>query len=80
MYNHCIVSAGFADKRWVSPLLLSPLWGSLLASYGIGPVVTRTSDFAPLAGIVLAFLVVGFGIYAIPRLGEKGSMVEALLV
>ena len=75
-----VVSTGFADRRWVSPMLLSPLWGSLLVSYGIGPVVTRTSDIEPLAGNILAFLAVGFGIYLLPLLGEKGSMGKALLV
>ena len=32
--------------QWV--LILSPLWGILFISFGIGPVVSRTSDWLPL--------------------------------
>ena len=32
--------------QWV--LIISPLWGILFLSFGIGPVVTRTSDWLPL--------------------------------
>lgn len=32
--------------QWV--LIISPLWGILFLSFGVGPVVTRTSDWLPL--------------------------------
>jgi energy-converting hydrogenase Eha subunit A len=48
--------------QWV--LIMSPLWGILVIAFGIGPVVTRTSDFLPLfrnlmgftLGILVAYL------------------------
>eukprot|EP00879_Flechtneria_rotunda_P020931 GHRR01022039.1.p1 GENE.GHRR01022039.1~~GHRR01022039.1.p1 ORF type:complete len:261 (+),score=76.68 GHRR01022039.1:446-1228(+) len=47
---------GFVQRRWVWLLLFSPLWGSLFVSFGLGPVVSRTSDLAPIAGNAAAFL------------------------
>ncbi len=49
--------------RWA--LILSPLWGMLLISFGIAPVVTRTSDWLPIlrnlagfvGGAVVAYLI-----------------------
>lgn len=45
--------------QWV--LIFSPLWGILFIAFGIGPVVTRTSDWIPLtrniAGFAIGFLV-----------------------
>jgi len=45
--------------QWV--LIFSPLWGILFFAFGIGPVVTRTSDWIPLtrniAGFAIGFLV-----------------------
>ncbi|WP_013323311.1 TPM domain-containing protein [Gloeothece verrucosa] len=45
--------------QWV--LIMSPLWGILFIAFGIGPVVTRTSEWLPLfrnvMGFVLGFLV-----------------------
>eukprot|EP00951_Prasinocladus_malaysianus_P004591 scaffold32245_cov49-Prasinocladus_malaysianus.AAC.2 len=74
-----VTSTGFAQRRWVPPLLLSPLWGSLFISYGLGPVVTRTSDIAPLAANCATFLLVATAVYLLPRLGSQGSVAEALL-
>jgi len=45
--------------QWV--LIISPLWGILFVSFGIGPVVIRTTDWLPIArnaiGFVLGILV-----------------------
>ncbi|CAN1211846.1 TPM domain-containing protein [Tumidithrix helvetica PCC 7403] len=49
--------------RWA--LILTPLWGMLLIAFGIGPVVTRTTDLLPiirnlagfLGGAVIAYLI-----------------------
>jgi hypothetical protein len=45
--------------QWV--LIFSPLWGILFLAFGVGPVVTRTSDWIPLtrnvAGFAIGFLV-----------------------
>jgi len=53
--------------QWV--LIFSPLWGILFFAFGIGPVVTRTSDWIPLVrnisgfaiGFLVAFLTPNFG-------------------
>jgi hypothetical protein len=46
---------------WQWALIFSPLWAILFIAFGIGPVVTRTSDWLPLArnviGFALGFLV-----------------------
>lgn len=49
---------------WKWALVFSPLWGMLFFSFGIGPVVSRTSDMLPLlrnmagfaGGFLIAFL------------------------
>ena len=43
-------------RRWVWPLLFSPLWGTLFVNFGLGPVVSRTDDLAPVAANCVAFL------------------------
>jgi energy-converting hydrogenase Eha subunit A len=46
---------------WQWALIFSPLWGILFIAFGVGPVVTRTTDWLPLvrniAGFVLGALV-----------------------
>lgn len=49
---------------WQWMLIFSPLWGMLFIAFGIGPVVSRTSDWLPIArncagfllGLIVAFL------------------------
>ncbi len=61
--------AGFASHprskgerfNWKGFLISAPLWAILFVSFGIGPVVTRTTDFLPLAqnigGFVLGMII-----------------------
>ncbi|MEA5617666.1 TPM domain-containing protein [Cronbergia sp. UHCC 0137] len=42
---------------WQWALIFSPLWGILFIAFGIGPVVTRTSDWLPLVRNISAFLI-----------------------
>ena len=46
---------------WQWALIFSPLWGMLFIAFGIGPVVSRTSEWLPLfrnvIGFILGFLV-----------------------
>ena len=42
---------------WQWALIMSPLWGILFLAFGIGPVVTRTSDWLPLFRNVIGFVV-----------------------
>lgn len=50
--------------RWA--LILSPLWGMLLISFGVAPVVTRTSDWIPLVRNVAGFVGGSVVAYLIP--------------
>lgn len=49
-------SAGPVRRKWVWSLLFAPLWGSLIINFGIGPIVSRTSDPLPVLGNVAGFL------------------------
>ncbi|MEM6838217.1 MAG: TPM domain-containing protein [Cyanobacteria bacterium P01_C01_bin.120] len=57
--------------QWI--LIFSPLWGILFFAFGVGPVVTRTSDWIPLtrniAGFAIGFLVA----YLSSGLGDSDS-------
>jgi hypothetical protein len=44
---------------WQWALIFSPLWGILFLAFGVGPVVTRTSELLPLARNVGGFLLGG---------------------
>jgi hypothetical protein len=56
---------GFA-WQWV--LIFSPLWGILFLAFGIGPVVTRTSDWLPLVRNIAGFLAGALVAYLLPGL------------
>ncbi len=40
---------------WQWMLIMSPLWGILFISFGLGPVLIRTSDWVPLVRNILGF-------------------------
>jgi TPM domain len=44
---------------WQWAMIFSPLWGILFLAFGVGPVVTRTSEWLPLARNVGGFLLGG---------------------
>jgi hypothetical protein len=48
--------AGIVRRRWVWALIFSPLWASTFVNFGLAPVITRTSDLAPVAANTAAFL------------------------
>ncbi|MGK7930752.1 MAG: TPM domain-containing protein [Microcystaceae cyanobacterium] len=54
--------------QWV--LIISPLWGILFLAFGIGPVVTRTSDFLPLFRNIIGFLLGALVAYLSPMLSQ----------
>lgn len=51
---------------WQWALIFSPLWGILFLSFGIGPVVTRTSDWLPLFRNVAGFAIGALVAYLSP--------------
>lgn len=42
---------------WQWALIFSPLWGMLFISFGLGPVVTRTSDWLPVVRNLSGFMI-----------------------
>ena len=50
--------------QWV--LIISPLWAILFIAFGIGPVVTRTSDWLPLFRNVIGFMLGALVAYLSP--------------
>ncbi len=66
--------------EWAWVLLLSPLWGLLFIVFGLGPVLTRTSDWVPISRNCLGFLAAALAAYLIAqqpvgrsRLSDQGS-------
>jgi TPM domain len=51
---------------WQWALIFSPLWGILFIAFGIGPVVTRTSEWLPLFRNVAGFFIGALVAYLSP--------------
>ena len=68
------IICGFAGKprddgevfRWQWALLFSPLWLTLFGAFGIAPIISRTTDWLPVARNVLAFAASVLTIYVLP--------------
>lgn len=60
--------------QWV--LIFSPLWGILFLAFGIGPVITRTSDWLPLARNVIGFFIGALVAYLTPSFNSPSSPSE----
>lgn len=58
---------------WQWALIFSPLWGILFIAFGIGPVVTRTSDWVPLLRNVAGFALGAVVAYLSPMLSSSTS-------
>ncbi len=63
---------------WQWALIFSPLWGILFVAFGIGPVVTRTTDWVPLLRNVLGFVGGALVAYLSPLLGQNATPEEEL--
>ncbi len=57
--------------QWV--LIMSPLWGILVIAFGIGPVVTRTSDWLPLFRNLIGFALGVLVAYLSPLLNQPNA-------
>jgi len=55
--------------QWV--LIFSPLWGILFIAFGIGPVVTRTSEWLPLFRNVVGFMIGALVAYLSPTFRQS---------
>ncbi|NEO34916.1 MAG: TPM domain-containing protein [Moorea sp. SIOASIH] len=58
---------------WQWALILSPLWGILFIAFGIGPVVTRTSDLLPLLRNIIGFVLGALVAYLSPMISESSA-------
>ena len=56
---------------WQWALIMSPLWGILFLAFGIGPVVSRTSDWLPLFRNVLGFMLGALVAYLTPSFSKS---------
>ncbi len=55
--------------QWV--LIISPLWGILFIAFGIGPVVTRTSEFLPVFRNIMGFMLGALVAYLSPTINQS---------
>lgn len=51
---------------WQWALIFSPLWGILFIAFGVGPVVTRTSEWLPLVRNVAGFAIGALVAFLVP--------------
>lgn len=58
---------------WQWALIFSPLWGMLFISFGIGPVVSRTSDWLPLFRNFAGFAIGALAAYLTPIQGRPST-------
>jgi energy-converting hydrogenase Eha subunit A len=56
---------------WQWALIFSPLWGMLFIAFGIGPVVTRTSEWLPLFRNIIGFALGALVAYLSPLIGQS---------
>ena len=67
---------GFAATPRQPGQVFAWLWGILFLAFGIGPVVTRTTDWVPLSRNVLGFVGGGLAAYLSPLLGSQDAAPE----
>lgn len=58
---------------WQWALIFSPLWGILFIAFGIGPVVTRTSEWLPLVRNISGFLIGALVAYLTPVFNRSST-------
>ncbi|MBW4666710.1 MAG: TPM domain-containing protein [Cyanomargarita calcarea GSE-NOS-MK-12-04C] len=58
---------------WQWALIFSPLWGILFIAFGIGPVVTRTSEWLPLVRNIAGFLIGALVAYLSPLFSRPSN-------
>ncbi len=61
---------------WQWALIMSPLWGILFIAFGIGPVITRTSDILPLCRNIIGFALGALVAYLSPLFNQSSTLSE----
>ncbi|PSC68992.1 methanol dehydrogenase [Micractinium conductrix] len=65
---------GFVQRQWVWVLLFAPLWGTLFINFGLGPIVSRTSDLLPVLGNSAAFLASAFLVASSGKVAQMAGL------
>ena len=73
--------AGIPRKKgqifaWQWALIFSPLWGILFLAFGLGPVITRTTEWLPIVRNILGFLLGGAVAFLSPLLSQSSPSSE----
>ena len=73
--------AGIPRKKgqifaWQWALIFSPLWGILFLAFGLGPVITRTTEWLPIVRNILGFLLGGAVAFLSPLLNQSSPSSE----
>jgi TPM domain len=79
------VICGFAGQSrkegqvfaWQWALIFSPLWGILFLAFGLGPVVTRTSDWLPVTRNIVGFFIGALVAFLSPIFTRPSSNAES---
>ncbi|MGF1493591.1 MAG: TPM domain-containing protein [Microcoleaceae cyanobacterium] len=58
---------------WQWALIFSPLWGILFIAFGIGPVISRTSDWIPLTRNIAAFSICALAAFLAPMFNSSSA-------
>lgn len=58
---------------WQWGLIISPLWGILFIVFGLGPVITRTSEWLPVFRNVLGFVLCALVAYLSPAFNRSSA-------
>lgn len=62
---------------WQWALIFSPLWGILFIAFGLGPVITRTSELLPVVRNVSGFAIGALAAFLTPAFGSPTDSSEA---
>lgn len=68
---------GLVRRRWVWLLIFAPLWGTLFINFGLGPILMRTSDMAPVLGNTVAFMATASFVKLVPNILGGGGAIPA---
>ncbi|MGE5659234.1 MAG: TPM domain-containing protein [Actinomycetota bacterium] len=58
---------------WQWALIFSPLWGILFVAFGIGPVISRTTEWLPLIRNVAGFCIGALAAYLTPAFNQSSA-------
>ena len=66
--------AGWVQRKWVWQLLFAPVWATLFINFGLGPIVSRTSDLLPILGNCAGFAGAAALVILSPKLARASGL------